>query len=197
MASGEQLERLPQQLLQERSGPVSSAFLAAGASNVVEAFELVWSLPYGRNARPDAQLAPLTEARGTCSTKHALLAQLCEEQHVSVELRIGIYEMSEANTPGVGPVLDRHGLAFVPEAHCFLVFEGQRIDVTRRIDAGSEPIDTFLYEERIQPAQVGDYKRAAHRGFIGQWATESPHANGLSPESLWAIREECILALSH
>ncbi len=41
--------------------------------------------------------------------------------------------MTERNTPGVGAVLSKHGLAFVPEAHCYLTYEGIRIDVTREV----------------------------------------------------------------
>ena len=196
MSAAGQLARLPRKPLSPPAGPVSAAFAAAGACDLVEAFELAWALPYGRNVDAGAPLAALSEGRGTCSTKHALLARLCDELNVDVELRIGIYEMTEANTPGVGRVLDAHGLTFLPEAHCFLVFDGQRIDVTRHVAAGTTPIDKFLYQEGIRPDQVGAYKRGVHRHFIEHWAAESPDAGGLSGEILWTIREECIAALS-
>jgi hypothetical protein len=87
-------------------------------------------------------MAVLTEGRSTCSTKHALLAELATEQHLPVALMLGIYLMSERNTPGVGSVLTRHGLAEIPEAHCYLMHDGVRIDVTRETTAPSEPIAT-------------------------------------------------------
>lgn len=48
-----------------------------------------------------------------------------------VRLMIGIYLMNEDNTPGVGKVLERYGLKEIPEAHCYLRFEGQYLDFTR------------------------------------------------------------------
>jgi hypothetical protein len=52
----------------------------------------------------------LCEGRDTCSTKHALLAKLSRENGRRVALILGIYEMDEANTPGVGAVLKPNGL---------------------------------------------------------------------------------------
>jgi hypothetical protein len=42
----------------------------------------------------------LAEQRGTCSTKHALLRRLAIEQGLDIALVLGIYEMTERNTPG-------------------------------------------------------------------------------------------------
>jgi len=55
-------------------------------------------------------MAVHTEGRGTCTTKHALLAELATEQRLPVALVLGIYLMNERNTPSVGSVLARHGL---------------------------------------------------------------------------------------
>ena len=176
------------------AGPISDAFLEHGPATVRDAFERVWRLPYGRVAEPGNPLAPLAEGRGTCSTKHALLARLLDEQELESELRLGIYEMCEANTPGVGEVLARHGLSSIPEAHCYLIVDGQRVDVTRLDGQGEEPISAFMYEEPIEVEDIGEYKRTLHRRFIDAWALE--HDSGLDGEELWAIREACIEALA-
>jgi hypothetical protein len=47
-------------------------------------------------------MAVHTEGRGTCSTKHALLAELATEQRLPVALVLGIYLMNERNTPSGG-----------------------------------------------------------------------------------------------
>src|SRR5215510_6425949 len=108
-------------------GDTTALFLARGITTLREAARLLWSLPYGRVSdghRPDLVLH---ESRGTCTTKHALLAMLAAEQEIDLALTLGIYEMTERNTPGVGPVLDRHGLDRIPEAHCYVVWQGERI----------------------------------------------------------------------
>ena len=109
---------------------------------------------------PSDHLIVLTEKRGTCSTKHALVRRLAIEQKADIALVLGIYEMTEQNTPGVGDVLGKYGLATLPEAHCYLRTAGKRIDVTRTARrAPAEPIRRFLHEEEIDPTQITNYQR--------------------------------------
>ncbi len=147
-------------------------------------------LPYGRNTRRADYGLVLREARGTCSTKHALLAALAGEHGHSVELRLGIYEMNADNTPGVGPVLRPYGLDGVPEAHCYLAYRGARVDLTG-IEVAS-PFGCLLHEETIGPDRIGAYKVDAHRHFVREWAAERK----LDFRHVWRAREECIEALS-
>ncbi len=176
------------------SGDTSAQFLALGIDDYRAAARFIHQLPYGRNAARANFHLVLPERRGTCSTKHALLAALAMEQRLPVHLTLGIYEMTERNTPGVGAVLSNHGLAFVPEAHCYLTYNEMRIDVTRDVVSPTEPIMRFLHEETIKPAQIGDYKVSMHRRWMRDWvAREMPHRNW---EEIWKIREECIAALS-
>src|SRR6267142_392889 len=141
--------------------------------------------------------AALREGKGTCSTKHALLAALAEEQNVPVVLTLGIYAMHDRNTPGVGTVLARYDLPSLPEAHCYLTHEGRRIDVTRSGADPTEPITELLYEEAIVPEQIREYKLILHRRFMQNWVTShAEEVRGRSFEDMWRIREECIAALA-
>src|SRR5215472_5023270 len=112
------------------SGPTTSAFIERGVSTFRDAARFVAALPYGRNSNRSDQLMVLLENKGTCSTKHALLARLAQEQNLPIALCIGIYEMDGRNTPGVGAVLEEHGLTSIPEAHCYLKRGSKRFDVT-------------------------------------------------------------------
>lgn len=178
-----------------KAGPVSDAFRALGVEDLAGAARHVRALPYGRiSDRLGWATLVLAEHRGTCTTKHALLAELAREQGVPLELTLGIYEMGEANTPGVGAVLARHGLSTIPEAHCYLTHGGRRIDVTRDVTP-EQRIDRFLHEEPIAPAQIGDYKIALHRRVLADWIGRMPEARRMSLDQVWAIREACITAL--
>jgi hypothetical protein len=178
-------------------GEISAAFVEFGLLEYRAAARFVSRLPYGRNTVVHRTLIVLQEGRGTCSTKHALLRRLAVEQSLNVVLVLGIYEMHERNTPGVGSVLEKHGLETLPEAHCYLRFRESRIDVTRPIDADPpERIAHFLHEEDITPEQIGDYKTAVHRQFLRRWMTESGNARSRDLGEVWRIREECIAALS-
>lgn len=181
--------RLPDFAL-DASRPLGAKFAALGIRDYHGAARYVRSLPYGRNSdRSDWRLV-LDEGRGTCSTKHALLAELARENGRRVALVLGVYEMDGANTPGVGAVLKRDGLRRVPEAHCYLVYEGARVDLTRQ--GGGGQLQRFLHEEEIEPPQIGEYKVAAHKRFVRRWAEE----RGLDLEHVWRAREECIAALA-
>ncbi len=94
-------------------------------------------------------------------------------------------------------MLDRHGLDRVPEAHCYLRYRGERIDITRDLKgASAEPIARFLHEAEIEPAQIGDYKKTLHQQFVRRWIADNPDvAGGKSFDRVWQIREECIAAL--
>jgi hypothetical protein len=176
------------------AGPFTLLFQAAGIHDFAGAARHVLTLPYGRIAARQKLQLVLKEGRGSCTTKHALLAELACEQGIDVQLTLGIYEMSERNTPGVGRVLSAYGLDNIPEAHCYLRHESGRIDVTG-VPAGAEPIDHFLHEEPITVDQIGAYKQDLHQRFLRDWITRTDAVRGRSLEEAWRIREACIAAL--
>lgn len=174
------------------AGEVSRRLSERGVADLREAIRFVRELPYGRPSDPDDPLAVLADGVGTCSTKHALLARLCGELDVTdVRLTLGIYEMDGQSTPGVGPVLDAYGLEAIPEAHCYLRYAGSRFDFTRD-SADGATIERFRHEETIDPDGIGEYKEWVHRTFLAEWGASLDR----DADELWAIREECIAALS-
>jgi len=192
MQSWPALPDIPLQL----GGQVAADFIARGIADFRTVGRYLHHLPYGRNTeRSDFRLV-LPEGRGTCSTKHALLAELAREQDLPIILTLGIYEMHECNTPGVGVVLDKYGLQCIPEAHCYLRYGGVRIDITRSGAEPTDPIDRFLSEEAIVPAQIGDYKVQLHQRFLRKWIANTDVVCGRSFAEVWKIREECIAALA-
>ena len=168
---------------------MGSRFRALGVENFRQAAAYVRNIPYGRNSdRSDWSLV-LDENRGTCSTKHALLAALAREHDAAVELRLGVYLMDGANMPAVAGVLAAHGLAGLPEAHCYLAYRDERVDVT---GVEADTVEEFLYEEPIEPERIGAYKVHLHQQFVRAWAAE----RSLDCERVWLAREACIRALS-
>lgn len=186
------LQVLPDFLLSEHE-PLSQGFLALGLRSFVDAARYVWQLPHGHNSdRADFRLV-LPEGRGTCTTRHALLAALARAHGQPVHLTLGIYDMHERNTPGVGALLEREGLSGIPEAHCYLVVNQRRVDLTRDLPgAGSiAALAVFFTEEQLEPEDIGAPMEEKHRAFIRNWAARW----GLDPEHIWRVREACIAAL--
>jgi len=193
MLSWDALDRFPL----KPAGAVTAAFLGLAKADLRAAAECVCKLPYGRNSDPNDPLIVLAEERGTCSTKHALLRRLAVEQGLDLALVLGIYEMTDSNTPGVGPVLRRHGLDSLLEAHCYLRTAGRRIDVTKAPCGrrSGEPL-RFLHEEEIDPKQITDYKTSVHKKFLQGWMADNRALSRFSLDEIWAIREECIASLA-
>ena len=176
----------------QNTGPISEAFLSRGISDFKDAAYLVRSIPYGRTKNSDL-LSVLTENSGTCSSKHALLAALAKENKQDISLMLGIYEMSDKNTSGVGSVLSKYSIECVPEAHCYLSYNGERLDFTRPENPITPQTD-FILEEEIKPEQFKDYKVKRHKEFIGEWCSSKNSKH--KPEEIWSIREECIANLA-
>ena len=174
---------------------LTNAFLAHGCKTFAEAVAYVAALPYGRTTNRADYRQVLSEGRGTCSTRHAVIAALGAQLELPVQLYIGIYDMSETNTPGVGAVLQKHGLRAMPEAHTFMRYAGERVDISRPDVQRDEVVDRYTDEVAITPEQIGDFKVEYHQRYLKTWLQETPEVQ-YSFEQLWAIREECIQALT-
>jgi N-acetylglutamate synthase-like GNAT family acetyltransferase len=155
--------------------------------------EHVRELPYGRTANVQDPLAVLRQECGTCSAKHQLLAAVARDcGHTEVQLTVGIYEMSEENTPGVGNVLNAASLTSIPEAHCYLSIEGDRFDFTGLSAGSSSPFASLVAEYTVSPTNLPRIKAALHGEAIAAWASD----HGTSKEAAWVTREACIAALA-
>lgn len=152
------------------------------------------NVPYGRNENRDDFSLVIKENKGTCSSKHAFLKAVADQNNIpNVELIVGLYKMNEANTK-IGTILSENDMEYIPEAHCYLKINGKRLDLTSK-EADFEKIKSDLIEEiAIEPYQVGDFKVNHHKEFIKKWLNESTLDHTF--EELWNIREKCIENLS-
>jgi hypothetical protein len=174
-------------------GPLSRAAMRKGFATFEELAGFVRDLPYGRVSNALDCLAVLAEGRGTCSAKHRLLAAVAQEcGHPDVQLTIGIYEMCEANTPGVGKVLRDASLSSIPEAHCYLTVDGERFDYTGLASGVASPFASLIEEHFVDPADLPRLKEQYHRKALAAWAAKA----GQAESSAWQTREACIAALS-
>jgi hypothetical protein len=175
------------------SSPLCDSIRSSGFESFEDLAEHIRKLPYGRTANTDEPLAVLRQGRGTCSAKHQLLAAVAQDcGHAEVQLTVGIYEMSEENTPGVGAVLNEASHASIPEAHCYLTIEGERFDYTGLSAGNSSPFAALLAEYTVSPKNLQQIKVALHKEAIADWARE----RGISEMEAWATREACIAALA-
>jgi hypothetical protein len=160
-----------------------------------ELLEFVRHLPYGRNQNREDFSLVISEGKGSCSSKHAMLRKIAENNQISgVELILGMYKMNHHNTPKIGSTMSDFGLEYIPEAHCYLKFNGIRFDLTA-VDASFEAIQKDILEEIvIAPEQVTSFKVAYHQNYLKKWMAENAVSQDFT--TLWSVREICIQKLS-
>lgn len=174
---------------------VSNSFLEKGIDDFIGAAQYVEQLPYRRNQDKNNPTAALGEHCGTCSTKHALLKRLADENgHPELKLVLGIYQMNGSNTPAVAPILKKYKLKYIPEAHNYLRVHGYILDFTGLGMRESKLANSLLTEIEITPEQITDFKVGYHRDYLANWLADESLPYSL--EEIWRIREECIGVLA-
>ena len=175
--------------------PLSNKAIQEGILTLESLLEYIQQLPYGRNKnRADLHLV-LDEKKGTCSSKHACIKKIAEENNwEDIELLIGIYKMNQVNTPKIGTTLLDNGFDFIPEAHCYLKIGEKRIDITNPTSSFENVQNDIFQEHTIEAEQVNTFKVELHQNFLKNWIVENEVTTSF--EELWKIRELCIARLS-
>ncbi|MDI1255689.1 MAG: hypothetical protein PSV16_06275 [Flavobacterium sp.] len=177
------------------NGKLTQLISEKGIATFSKAIHYVKNLPYGRNAsRTDFSLV-ISEGKGSCSSKHAFLKALADENKIpNITLFIGIYKMNCTNTPKTTSILTANSIVFIPEAHCYLKIENEYCDATAATSCFENIKSVILEEIIIAPFQVGNFKIEYHQAFLKKWLSENKSV--FTFEDFWKIREQCIEALS-
>jgi hypothetical protein len=174
--------------------PLTQQIQALGIDSWEDLLIYVKNIPYGRNANREDLSLVLKENKGTCSSKHAFLKEVANQNKIpNIKLIIGIYKMNESNTK-IGTILTDNNIDFIPEAHCYLKIDDVRIDCTTPKSNFAKIEKDLLEEIEIEPYQVGQFKIEYHQNFIKNWLSNSNLR--ITFDQLWAIREKCITYLS-
>ena len=177
-------------------GEISRKFLANSISTFIEATEFVRQLAYGRNENKADLTTIFADNCGTCSTKHALLKQLADENNFdNLKLITGLFQMNLSNTPKVSATLERHKLDYIPEAHNYLKYQDQILDFTNKTSKPADFEAELIEENEIRTDQIGDFKINYHKQYLISWLDKQKTLN-LTIDELWKIREQCIADLS-
>jgi len=174
----------------------SSAFRELGIHDFHSACLYLQQLPYGRNANRHDFLLTLSEGKGTCSSKHAILAYLADENgQKEVELIVGIFLMSAETHPKLTNFFSDKSYDVIPEAHCYLRYQGERFDYTDSSNALDRIASRIIREQRAEPQQLVEWKPMIHKHYMEGWLKRNPKIE-ISIENLWKEREVAIEILS-
>jgi hypothetical protein len=177
-------------------GVISNEFLQLGITGFLNACRHVHQLPYGYNSDRDDLLILFEEGRGSCTTKHAVIATLAEELSLPIVKNIGIYGMTEDIVSGTNLILGKFNLPYVPMVHCFLVFLDYRVDLTEGNNNGkNRPIDEFLFAEAVIPNISGKDEYLLYRKALNGRILLRKEMQGVDIKRILQAREEGIKLL--
>jgi hypothetical protein len=175
----------------------SAHFRKQGIYSFQEACDFIAKLPYGRNANREDFGLVLSERKGTCSSKHALLAELAlENGHPEVELIAGIFLMSGETHAKLSDFFRDKAYPNIPECHCYLRIKGERFDFTDASNGLERIAPKLVREQRIDPHQVSDWKIVIHKDYLQRWLNRNPGFE-MTLDEIWKDREEAIALLSN
>lgn len=179
------------------NGKISKVFLKNGILTFRQATKFIQNLPYGRNPNKNDLTTLFTDNCGTCSTKHAILKQLADENNFTdIILICGLFRMSSHNTPEISSTLNKYGLDFIPEAHNYLKYKNKILDFTKTDANAIDFIEDLIEEIEILPHQITDYKVSYHKNYLASWLDNNKQLD-LSLNDIWEIREQCIQDLAN
>lgn len=178
------------------AGPISRTFLGLGVATFHDACRRVRGMPYGYNSNRDDPMTLFTEGRGSCTTKHAVIALLAMELGIPVEKRVGVYAMTEDLVDGAGEIARRHGLPHVPMIHCFLASGPHRVDLTEGNRNGkNRAVDVFLHQERVSPDISEKEEYLLYRRALSEKILKTGDLAGVDVKRVLQAREEGIRLL--
>jgi len=178
------------------SDTISNEFLQRGVTGFIGACRYIHQLPYGYNSNRDDLLILFREGRGSCTTKHAVIATLAEELVLPIAKNIGIYRMTEDLVTGTNEILEGFNLPYVPMVHCFLSFRDYRVDLTEGNDNGkNRSIDRFLHTETVIPNISEKDEYLLYRNALKERILVREELKGVDVKHILQAREQGIKLL--
>jgi hypothetical protein len=158
----------------------------------------VQQLPYGYNSDRDDLMILFKEKRGSCTTKHAVIATLAAELALPIHKKVGIYAMTEALVTGTREILARYRLPYVPMLHCFLNYRDHRVDLSEGNRNGKNgPIDRFLFTAEVSAAISAKDEYRLYRQALKDEVLSRAELEGTDMKTMLKAREEGLALLKH
>ena len=178
------------------NGDMARKFLDLGITTFRAACAYVRQLPYGYNSDRDDMMILFKEGKGTCTTKHAVIATLARELGLPIVKHIGIYAMTDELVTGTAFLLNKYALPYLPMIHCFLVYEGFRVDLSEGNANGKNgPIDKLLFTIAVQPDISAREEYLIYRKALKDFILKREEFEGVELKTILFAREEGLALL--
>ena len=177
-------------------GEMSRKFLELGIKSFKQACEYVNIIEYGYNSNYDDKLIFFKEKKGTCTSKHAVIAGLAEELNIPLYKHVGVYKFTEEISTGANEILKKYKIPYVPMIHCFLVYRNLRFDLTEgNCNGKNTAINELIYEEKVDPFISGKDEYLLFKRVLKKQILPSKEMEGIKERSLLKARSESIILL--
>ncbi len=178
------------------AGFISKQFLKINISSFRDACAYVHNMPYGYNTDRDDLMSLFREGKGTCTTKHAVIASLAVELGLAVHKHVGIYAMTEDLVTGADAILKRYALPYLPMVHCFLAYETYRVDLTEGNANGKNgSIEKFFYTAKVAPNIQAKEEYLLYRTVLQNQILTRHELDGVPIKTILQAREEGLALL--
>lgn len=173
-----------------KEGDISLLMQESGIVTFNDACRFVRDIRYERISNSKDISLVFHERKGTCSSKHAFLKTIAEEQGENeVKLFLALFKMNASSHSELKPIFDNTTLTYIPEAHVYLKVGGERLDFTFK---QAFDVSKFLIsEEEVNLNFIINEKIKFHKKYIQSW-----NDTELKDDEIWNLREECISLLT-
>ena len=177
-------------------GDLSKKFLELGIHSFKEACFYVHKIDYGYNSNYEDRMIFFKEKKGSCTSKHAVIAGLAEELGLPLYKHVCVYKFTEEITEGVQKILDKYNVPYIPMVHCFLVYNDYKFDLTEGNNNGKKvPIDEFIHAEKVDPFISRKEEYLLFKKILKEIILPSKEMKGITEKTLLKAREEGITLL--
>ncbi|MFX1390920.1 MAG: hypothetical protein ACFE9Z_12720 [Promethearchaeota archaeon] len=174
-------------------GEISKKFLNLGIKSFKEACDYIHKVEYGYNSTYEERMILFKENKGTCTTKHAVIAGLAEELDIPIYKHVGVYKFTEATSNGTNTILRKYKIPYIPMVHCFLVYKDLKFDLTEgNCNGKNTSIDDFIYEEKVDAFISRKNEYLILKKVLKEFILPSKEMEGIKERTLLKAREEAI-----
>jgi len=174
-------------------GVFSDQFLKIGMKTFHDACKWVNDLPYDYNSDMVDSLLIFTEKKGVCLTKHGAIAKLAEELGLPIHKYVGFFRLDDEIYTGIGKMLERYDLDYIPQIDCFLQYEDHSVDLTDGNCTGkNKAIDEFDFIVPVPPEISMDEMIILYMQYFEKYADFEPKFNTVGMDKIITALSECI-----
>ncbi len=172
--------------------PIAEQCLQRELTTFQQACHWVKALPYAANSSSEDSLILFEEGYGNCTTKHGAIARLANAHNLPISKHLGFYRLNDDIVTGVNAILQPHGLDFIPQSHCFLVYKDYRVDLTEgNCNGKNKTIEDYDFVVQVEPDLTEEHHKAIYLEYLRRYCSIEPQLATLGEDKVFELLISC------